>query len=111
METENMTTLSDSNRRSYERKATQVIVHFNFHGHEKVFESVTRDISCAGMFIETDVEILDLMDTGAAIITMIEYQKNFLLKLKGYIVRIERNVPSPGFAMKFLNLDIVRRNI
>ena len=94
----------ETNRRTHERKDMQVFVQFNFHGHEKVFESVTRNLSMAGLFVEADAEILKLMDVGCSVIVMLEYQKDFFVRFTGYIVRLQASRKSSGFGLKFLDL-------
>ena len=93
-----------SNRRTHERKDLQVFVQFNFHGHEKVFESVTRNLSMAGLFVEADGEVLKLMDVGSSLIAMLEYEKDFFVRFTGYVVRIQATSKSSGFGLKFLDL-------
>lgn len=103
--------MAANNQRIYERKDVKVIIQFNFHGHEKIFESHTRNISLAGIFIEAENDVLELMDKGSSIIVMLEYQKNLFVRFTGYIVRIEHLAEGTGFAMKFLELDQVQEKI
>ena len=100
-----MSSSAASNRRCFERRDLQVQVQFNFHGHEKVFESHTQNISLAGMFIEASEEILKLMDIGASVVLMLEFKTDFFIRLTGYIVRIQATQKSCGFAIRFLNLS------
>ena len=100
-----------SNRRSHERKDLQVFVQFNFHGHEKVFESVTRNLSVTGLFVDADGEILKLMDVGSSVIIMLEYQKDFFVRFTGYIVRLQASRKSSGFGLKFLDLTDDQKNV
>lgn len=101
----------DTNRRIHERKDLQVFVQFNFHGHEKVFESVTQNLSMAGLFVEADAEILKLMDVGCSVIVMLEYQKDFFVRFTGYIVRIQASRKASGFGLKFLELTEDQKSV
>ena len=98
-----------ADKRTFERKDVQVLVHFNFHGHEKVFESTTRNISLAGLFIEADDDIISLMNVGGSIMVMIECKKNFFVKINGYIVRLHAEERKGGFAVKFLELEEIQK--
>ena len=100
-----------SNRRSHERKDLQVFVQFNFHGHEKVFESVTHNLSMAGLFVKADGDVLKLMDVGCSVIVMLEYEKDFFVRLTGYIVRIQASSKSTGFGLKFLDLTDEQKSV
>ena len=97
--------------RSSDRKDIQVIAHFNFHGQEKVFQSVTRNISAAGIFVEADADILELMNTGESIILMLEYKRNFFMKVASYVVRLDFTSDSSGFAVKFLDIEEEQKKI
>ena len=101
----------ETNRRIHERKELQVFVQFNFHGHEKVFESVTHNLSLAGLFVEADMEVLKLMDVGFSVIVMLEYQKDFFIRLTGYIVRIQASTKVSGFGLKFLDLSEDQKSV
>lgn len=92
-------------RRTFERKDLEIFVHFNFHGHEKVFESKTHNISMTGLFVKAKEDILKLINIGNSIFIMLEFKKNFFIKLNAYVVRIENNVPEFGFGVKFLELN------
>lgn len=97
--------------RSCERKDVQVIAHFNFHGQEKVFQSVTRNISAAGIFVEADADILELMNTGESIVLMLEYKRNFFMKITSYVVRLDFTSEASGFAVKFLDMEDEQKKI
>ena len=101
----------EPNRRTHERKELQVFVQFNFHGHEKVFESVTQNLSLAGLFVEADMDVLKLMDVGFSVIVMLEYKKDFFLRIPGYIVRIQASARASGFGLKFLDLSEDQKSI
>lgn len=93
-------------RRENHRKKLEVIVHFYFHGHEKVFASITRNISLSGLCVEAGPEILSKMNVGGTVTVFLEYTPHFLLKLKGYIVRCDSSHQGlKNFAVKFLELD------
>ena len=97
-------------RRESQRKELEVIVHFYFHGHEKVFASKTRNISLSGLCIQAGTEVLSKMNLGGTVTVFLEYVPNYLLKLKGYVVRCG-SAPGEmdGFAVKFLEVDETQR--
>lgn len=106
-----MKSVIESNRRGHERKDLQVFVQFNFHGHEKVFESVTRNLSLTGLFVEADAEVLKLMDVGCSVIVMMEYEKDFFVRFTGYIVRLQPSRKVSGFGFKFLDLSDEQKSV
>ncbi|EKD27962.1 MAG: hypothetical protein ACD_79C00484G0003 [uncultured bacterium] len=93
------------NRRIDYRKDVQVIVHFNLHGHEKVFQAFTRNISLSGLFIETEEDILEMIQKGESIVVMMEYKTNLFVKIKCYVIRVDMQKETFGFAIKYLELD------
>ena len=99
------------NRRETERKEIQVIVHFNFQGHEKVFESWTKNLSSNSMFIEAETDILELMNVGETVVAMLEYEEDLFVKIIGYVVRIDLSENSTGFAIKFLDINSKQEEI
>jgi len=99
------------NRREYERKPVQVIVHFNFRGQEKVYETLSLNLSPISIFIQAEREVLNLMLTGESVVAMVEFQKNLFIRLSGYVVRLDLIAESSGFAMKFLELDETQKRI
>lgn len=98
--------MGSNERRSQDRALSQVIVHFHFQGHEKVFEAKTRNISSSGMYVDADPEALALLNVGTSVVILVEYDLDFLVRLKGYTVRIDIfESLSGGFAVKFLELS------
>lgn len=90
-----------ANKRVSDRRDVHVWVHFRLHGESKIFDARTRNISLAGVFMESFPELLQQMFVGQSVILLLEYKKYFLMRLCGYIVRLEQG---NGFAVKFLNL-------
>jgi hypothetical protein len=98
-------------RRRHARRNIQAIVHFNVRGHEKVFESHSRNLSPAGIFVEAEPAVLDLMRTGESVIALLEFRHHLFVRLTGYVVRLEFSAGETGFAMKFLELDPVQKEM
>jgi len=104
--------MKQAERRENQRTERQVIVHCFYKGKEKVFEALSRNISPEGLYIDTDPEVLGLLEIGASLIIFVEYEANLLVRLKGYVVRVDTFVSlSGGFALKFLELDNNQRKI
>lgn len=108
---ESLQTNNNSERRLHDRININVIVHFNVHGNQKVFESITENISLSGFFISASRDVTELLDVGASLQVMVEYKKNLLVKITSYVVRIDNSADICGFAIKFLDLDSNQKDV